>query len=83
MIITISAYKRCSARLFLQLFVGLFVSYLCYLYMFSYSGVQHILFSVFVFSSSWIVHFFLAPSVFSKVYLNDYTCNIIQMIHMI
>jgi len=35
--------KRCSVRLYLQLFVGGLMSYLCYLCLFAYSGVQHIL----------------------------------------
>jgi hypothetical protein len=42
MSVTISAYKRCSVRLYPQSFVGGFVSYLQYLYWFAYSGVQHI-----------------------------------------
>ena len=40
--------KRCSLRLYLQLFVGGCMSYLCYLCLFAYSGVQHILCFVFV-----------------------------------
>jgi len=35
--------KRCSVRLYLQLFVGELMSYLRYLCLFAYSGVQHIL----------------------------------------
>jgi hypothetical protein len=49
---TFFAYKRCSVRHFLQLFVGGLVSYLRYLRLFGYSGVQHILccvFALFVF----------------------------------
>ena len=40
--------KRCSVRLYLQLFVGGIMSYLRYLYLFACSGVQHILCYVFV-----------------------------------
>ena len=41
---------RCSVRLYLLLFVGWRMSYLCYLCVFAYSGVQHILCCVFVFA---------------------------------
>ena len=41
--VTISAYKRCSVRLYLQLFVGGLVSSLRFLCLFVYSGVQHLL----------------------------------------
>ena len=40
---TISAYRRCCIRLYLQLFVGGFISYLRHLCLFVHSGVQHIL----------------------------------------
>ena len=46
-LVTISTYNRCSVRLYLQLFVGNIMSYLCYLYLFAHSGVQHILCCVF------------------------------------
>ena len=49
MSVTISTSKRCSVRLYLQLFVGGLMSYLRYLCLFTYSGVQHILCCVFVF----------------------------------
>jgi hypothetical protein len=66
--------KRCSVRLYLQLFVGGFMSFLRYLCLFAYSGVQHILCCVLFFlyvSSScvlctqcnqllWIVHSWLS-----------------------
>ena len=39
---TISALKRCSVRLYLQLFVGGIMSYLRNLCLFVYNGVQHI-----------------------------------------
>ena len=42
MFVTISAYKLCSVRLYLQLFVGGLMSYLCYLCLPTYNGVQHI-----------------------------------------
>ena len=40
--------KSCSVRFYLQLFIGGFMSYLRYLCLFVYSGVQHILCCVFV-----------------------------------
>jgi len=48
--IVISAQKRCLVRpyMYLQLFVRGLMSYLCYLCLFAYSGVQHILCCVFV-----------------------------------
>jgi hypothetical protein len=46
--ITISAYKRCSVRLYHQLFVGWCTSYSRDLCLFTHSGVQHILCFVFV-----------------------------------
>ena len=46
--VTITALKRCSVRLYLQLFVGGIISYLRYLCLFGYSGVQHILCCIFV-----------------------------------
>ena len=41
--------KRCSVRLYLQLFVAGLMSCSCYLCLFTYSGVQHILCCVFGF----------------------------------
>jgi len=41
--------KQCSVRLYFQLFVGVLMSYLRYLCLFTYSGVQHILHCVFCF----------------------------------
>jgi hypothetical protein len=38
-----SHIKRCSVRLYLQLFEGGLMSYLHYLCLFTHSGVQHIL----------------------------------------
>jgi hypothetical protein len=40
--------KLCSVRVYLQLFVRGLLSYLRYLCLFAYSGVQHILCCVFV-----------------------------------
>jgi hypothetical protein len=74
MSVTISAQKRCSVRLHLQLFVGWLMSYLRYLCLFAYSGVQHILCCVFrrivysMLSVSLDYPFLIAPSVFSNVY---------------
>ena len=53
---TISALTRCSVPLYLQLFVGGLMSYLRYLSLFSYSGIQHILCCVlffFVLCTQW------------------------------
>jgi hypothetical protein len=53
--ITISALKRCSVRLYHQLFVGWCMSYSRDLCLFTHSGVQHMLGFVFVlFSSSCV-----------------------------
>jgi hypothetical protein len=46
--VTISTLKRCSVRLYLQLSVGGLMSYLYYMCLFTYSGVQHISCCVFV-----------------------------------
>jgi hypothetical protein len=43
------ASKRCSVPLCFRLFVGELVSYLRYLCLFAYGGVQHMLFVLFVF----------------------------------
>ena len=58
-----------SVGLYLQLFVGGFMSYLRYLCLFAYNGVQHILCCVFVLLSlmlpvSLACSFLIAPSVF-------------------
>ena len=70
--------KQCSVRLYFQLFVGGFMSYLCYLCLFAYSGIQYILCCVFVLffyvlctvymlPVSLDCPFLYAPSVFSNV----------------
>jgi hypothetical protein len=41
--VTISELKRCLVRLYPQLFVRWLMSYLCYLCLFAYNGVQQIL----------------------------------------
>jgi len=48
MSVTISVYNRCSVHLYLQLFVGGLMSYLRYLCLSAYCGLQHILCCVFV-----------------------------------
>jgi hypothetical protein len=48
MTVAISALKRCSVRLYLQLFVGGIMSYLRYLCLFVHTGVQHILCCIFL-----------------------------------
>ena len=58
------------------------MSYLRYLRLLVYSGVQHILCCVFVvlctlcFQFLWIVYFFYCPSVFSNVYLSCILCTL-------
>jgi hypothetical protein len=78
--VTISTLKRCSVRLYFQLF------YLHYLCLFVYSGVQHILLCVFVFVLFVFVlclvypmllvtldcPFVTAPLVFSSVYSSQF-----------
>ena len=70
----ISALKRCSVRLYLHLFVGRLMSYLCYLCLFPHSDVGHILCCVFLrLMYPMLPHyldfpFFDCPSVFSNVY---------------
>ena len=76
MSVTISAWKLCSVRLYLQLLVEGLMSYLRYLCLFSYSGVQHIL-CCFCFIYLDLVYpmlpvsldcpYLIAPSVFSNV----------------
>ena len=79
MSVTICTCKRCSVRLYLQLFVVGLMSYLRYLCLFSYSGVQHILCYVFVFLDFvlctlccqflWIVYFCSSLRRFLTFYL--------------
>jgi hypothetical protein len=67
--VTISALKRCSVRLYLQLFVEVLMSYFRYFCLCAHGGVQHILCCVFVLfvfvlftlccQFLWIVHFLL------------------------
>jgi len=69
---TMSASKRCSVLLYLQLFVGGLMSYLRHLCLVAYIGVQHI----FGFSSSYVPYvssfsglsICYSPLVFSGVY---------------
>jgi len=63
-----------SVRLYLQLFVVGLMSYLRYLCLFTYSGVQHILCCVFaLFFLVWLrvsldCQFLVAPSVFLSIF---------------
>ena len=78
MSVTISAYKRCSIRLYPQVFVGDLMSCLPYLCMFAYSVV---LCFCFVFlryvypmlAVSLDCPFLIAPSVFSNIYLPNFS----------
>ena len=77
MSVTISAYKRCSVRLYLQLFVGGSMSYLRSLCLFAHSVVQPILwcdFALFFFISCilccqllWIVLFWLPFGILERL----------------
>ena len=81
MSVTISTLTRCSVHLYFQLFVGGFISYLRYLYLFRYGGLQHMLccvFALFFFilctqccQFLWIVHFCLALQYFLIVCLQS------------
>ena len=73
------AYIWCLVRLYLQMFVEGLKSYLRYLCLLTYSGIQHILCCVFCFvclvscvpnvcKFLWIVNFLIASSVFSNAY---------------
>jgi hypothetical protein len=78
MSVTISTWKQCSVRLYLQLFVVGLISYLCYLCLLAHSGVQHILCCVFDLFFLRLVYpmlpvsqdcqFLVAPSIFFYVY---------------
>ena len=69
-------------RLYIQLFVGGLISYLSYLCLFAYSGVQHILCCIFCFVFLRLVWsmlpvslgcpFLIASSVFSNIYFHFY-----------
>ena len=64
-----------EANVYFQLFVGRLVSYLRFLRLFTYSGVQHILFCFSLSCSSYVVSFsglsiLIAPSVFSNVFFH-------------
>ena len=67
--------KHCSVGVYLQLFVGWLISYLVYLCLFAYSGIQHILCCVFrrrvypMLEVSLDCPSFIDTSVFSKVFL--------------
>ena len=75
--------KRCSVRLYLQLFVEGSMSYLRYMCLFTYIGVQHIMwcvFVLFVFVSCtlccqflWIVHLWL-PLRYSLTFIYYLSC---------
>jgi hypothetical protein len=80
MSVTISALKRCSVRLYFQLFIGALLSYFCYLYLFVIvSNTYCVVFCVVLVFVLCLVCsmlpvyldclFLNAPSVFSNVYL--------------
>jgi len=55
MSVMISVLKRCSVRLYLQLFVGGLMSCLRYLCVLAHGGIQHILCCVFVLFFLWML----------------------------
>ena len=73
-----------SVFLYFQLFVGVFMSYVRYVYWFVYNGVQHILCCVFglfvlvycnlLYPVSLDCPFWVAPSIISKVYVVTNLC---------
>ena len=63
--------NTCSVRLYLQLSVGGFMSYLRYLCLFAYSGVQHILCYVFVSFFLRVVYPMLSVSLDCQVNNNN------------
>jgi hypothetical protein len=77
MSVTISANIRFSVRVYLQLFVGRSMSYVLYLCLFAYSGVQDILCCVFALiffvlctlccKFRWILHFGCPFGIFSRL----------------
>jgi len=84
MSVTISAYKRNLIRLYLQLFVGRIMSYLCYLCLLVYIVVSNrccvVYFVLFVLVFCFVYPmvlisldcpFWIAPSVYSNVYLKS------------
>jgi len=81
--------KRCSVRLYPQLFVGGRMSYLHYLCLFTYSGVQHIVCCVFVLRFFVYVAMFsgfsfvIVLSVFSNFYLVPYLGKMIHVTYSI
>jgi len=68
MSVTISAYKRCLVRLYLQLFVEGIMSYLRYLCLFALCGVQHILPVWVTWRGSYVTNVFYCLLIFSNVY---------------
>jgi len=65
------AFKRCSVRLYLQLFVGGIVFYLRYLCLFACSGVQHILCCVFCLVFLRLVYIMLPVSLYCRFIIED------------
>ena len=77
--VAISAWRRCSVRFCLRLFVVGFMSCLCYLRLLAHSGVQHLLCCVFCFVCLRLVYpilpvslncpILIAPSILYNIYL--------------
>ena len=86
MAVTISAWKRCSVHLYLQLFAGGSMSCLCCLWLFACGGVQHIIVLCLVFlrlvspmSPVFLdCPFLISPSVFSNVHLQSTKLSTIE-----
>ena len=92
MSVTESAYNRCSVRLYLQLFVGGLMSYLCYVSFFAYLCCStHIVlcfcfvflrFLYSMFPVSLECPFLIAQSIFSNVYVR-YVTGMSDLAHLI
>ena len=63
--------KRCSGRLYLQLFVGGLMSYLPYLCLLAHSGVQHIL------CCALVLFVFVSVASFSVLFIFDRPLDIL------
>ena len=71
--------KFSSARLYLQLFAGSFVSYLCYLRLFTYNGVKHILVAFLFVSPLCVPYVTRLSSCASRTYLTS--CLLVLVFH--
>jgi len=70
----ISAYTRCSVRLYLQLFVGDLMSYLRYVCLLAHGGVQHIM------RCAFALYYFVYVTSFSGLSICDCPFGILYRI---